>query len=173
MSSNESENGGMTAAGARKLEYAIIGLGVLALLMIFQPFEITLYTVGCVLVVLAGLTNNLLPLAQLGVPKRSVVRAGMVIAMVFCIVLLIAIFAAFLYGLFFLKPPDPDTLAGKAQLGAKPWYMHGFTWTIAIIACVLAGLVTLQSRRRGGTPKGRAMPRSGPTRTAGQLLSGE
>lgn len=154
MSSNESGNGGMTPAGARKLEYAIIGLGVLALLMIFQPFEITLFTVGCVLVVLAGLTNNLLPLAQLGVPKRSVVRAGMLIAMTFCIVLLIAIFAAYLYGQFFLKPPDPNTLSGKAQLGAKPWYMHGFTWTIAIIACVLAGLVTLQGRRRSGSIEG-------------------
>jgi hypothetical protein len=151
MSSNEPGNEGMTPAAARKLEYAIIGLGVLALLMIFQPFEIALFTVGCVLVVLAGLTNNLLPLAQLGVPKRSVVRAGMLIAMIFCIVLLIAIFAAYLYGLFFLKPPDPDTLSGKAQLGAKPWYMHGFTWTIAIIACVLAGVVTLQGRRRSGS----------------------
>ena len=154
MSSNESGNGGMTAAAARRLEYAIIGLGVLALLMIFQPFEITLYTVGCILVVVAGLTNNLLPLAQLGVPKRSVVRAGMIIAMIFCFVLLIAIFAAYLYGLFFLRPPDPDTLAGKAQLAARPWYLHGFTWTIAIIACVLAGLVTLENRRRGGSAEG-------------------
>ena len=54
----------MTPAAARKVEYAIIGLGVLALLMIFQPFNIVLFAVGCVLVVLAGLLNNLLPLAQ-------------------------------------------------------------------------------------------------------------
>lgn len=162
MSGNEPGNEGMTRAAARKLEYAIIGLGVLALLMIFQPFEITLFTVGCVLVVLAGLTNNLLPLAQLGVPKRSVVRAGMLIAMIFCIVLLIAILAAYLYGLFFLKPPDPDTLSGKAQLGAKPWYMHGFTWTIAIIACVLAGVVTLQGRRRSGSIEGVSNVSPGP-----------
>ena len=141
-------NGGMTPAAARKVEYTIIGLGVLALLMIFQPFNITLFAVGCGLVVLAGLVNNLLPLAQPGVPKRSVVQAAMIVGMIFCIVLLVAIFAAYLYGVFFLRPPDPNTMAGKVQLNAQPWYMHSFTWTVAVIACVLAGLIALQGRRR-------------------------
>jgi cytochrome c biogenesis factor len=138
----------MTPLAARKLEYAIIGLGVVALVLIFQPFNISLFATGCGLVVLAGLVNNLLPLAQPGVPKRAVVKAAMIIAMIFCITLLVAIFAAYLYGIFFLQPPNPDTLAGKAQLNAKPWYMHSFTWTIAVIACVLAGLITVQSRRK-------------------------
>ena len=83
---------------------------------------------------LAGLVNNLLPLAQPGVPKRSVVKVALVVAMIFCIVLLVSIFAAHLYGVFFLKPPDPNTVLGKAQLNATPWYMHGFTWTVAAIA---------------------------------------
>jgi hypothetical protein len=148
MSGSDEGNGGMTPAAARKLEYAIIGLGVLALLMIFQPFDITLFAVGCVLVVLAGLVNNLLPLAQPGVPKRSVVQAAMIVAMIFCIVLLVAIFAAYLYGVLFLRPPDPSTMAGRVQLGATPWYMHSFTWTVAAVACVLAGLLAMQSRSR-------------------------
>ena len=139
---------GMGAATALKLEYAIIGLGVLALLMIFQPFSITLFTTGSMLVVLAGLINNLLPLAQPDVPKRAVLKAAMIVAMIFCITLLVAIFAASLYGVFFLNPPDPNTVMGKAQLAAKPWYMHSFTWTIAVIAVVLAGLITLTNRRR-------------------------
>jgi hypothetical protein len=147
MSSGEQGDGGMAPATARKVEYTIIGLGVLALLLIFQPFDITLFTVGCVLVVLAGLINNLLPLAQPGVPMRSVVKAGMIVAMIFCIVLLVAIFAAHLYGVFFLKPPDPNTLSGKAQLNATPWYMHRFTWAIAVIAGVLAALMMLRRRR--------------------------
>ena len=138
----------MSPAAARKLEYMIIGLGVLALVMIFQPFNISLFAIGCILVVLAALINNLLPLAQPGVPPRSVVTVAMVVAMIFCIVLLVSIFAAHLYGVFFLKPPDPNTVMGKAQLNATPWYMHRFTWTIAAVAAVLAGLVTLQSRRR-------------------------
>jgi cytochrome c biogenesis factor len=147
MSDNVNGTGGMTPAGAQKLEYAIIGLGVLALLLIFQPFTITLFTIGCILVVLAGLINNLLPLAQPGVSLRTVVKVAMIVAMIFCITLLVAIYAAHLYGVFFLAPPNPDTVMGKAQLAAKPWYMHTFTWTIAVIACVLAGLISVQSRR--------------------------
>jgi hypothetical protein len=139
---------GMSAITARKLEYGIIGLGVLALVMIFQPFSLTLFTIGAMLVVIAGLTNNLLPLAQPGVPPRTVVTVAMVVAMIFCIVLLVAIFAAYLYGVFFLKPPDPNTVMGKAMLNAKPWYMHGFTWIIAVVAAAFAGLITLRNRRK-------------------------
>jgi hypothetical protein len=117
-------------------------------MMIFQPFDITLFAIGCVLVVLAGLVNNLLPLAQPGVPKRSVVQAAMIVGMIFCIVLLVAIFAAYLYGVFFLRPPDPNTMAGRVQLNAAPWYMHSFTWTIAAVACVLGGLIAMQGRSR-------------------------
>ena len=149
MSDDAKGNGGMTPAAARKLEYGIIGLGIVALVLIFQPFALQLFTAGCILVVLAGLINNLLPLAQPGVPVRSVVKIGMVVAMIFCIALLVSIFAASLYGIFFLAPPDPNTTAGKVQLAAKPWYMHSFTWTVAAIACVLAGLITAMNRRRG------------------------
>jgi hypothetical protein len=148
MRNGEQGNGGLTPTAARTLEYSIIGLGVFALLMIFQPFNIALFTVGCALIVLAGLVNNLLPLAQPGVSRRSLVTVAMVVAMIFCIVLLASIVVAHLYGAFFLKPPDPNTVLGKVQLNATPWYMHGFTWTVAIIAAVLAGLITLQSRRK-------------------------
>jgi hypothetical protein len=139
---------GMSASTAQRLEFGIIGLGVLALLMIFQPFSISLFAIGAIIVVVAGLANNLLPLAQPGVPLRSVANIAMVVAMIFCIVLLVAIYAAYLYGVFFLKPPDPNTITGKAQLNALPWYKHGFTWTIAAIAAVLAGLITLMNRRK-------------------------
>jgi hypothetical protein len=148
MSDENQGSRGMTPAAARKLEYAIIGVGVLALLLIFQPFNIWFFTIGCILVVLAGLINNLLPLAQPGVPPRAVLKAAMIVAMIFCIALLVSIVAAHLYGAFFLKPPDPNSVTGKAQLNATPWYMHSFTWTIAVIAAVLAGLITLQSRRK-------------------------
>jgi hypothetical protein len=149
MSNDDRGRVGMSAAVARRLEYTIIGLGVVALLMIFQPFDISLFAIGCVLVVLAGLSNNLLPLARPGLPARSVVTAAMVVAMIFCLVLLVSIYAAHLYGVFFLKPPNPNSVMGRAQLHATPWYRHGFTWTIAVIAAVLAGLLALLKRRRG------------------------
>jgi len=148
MRDREQGNGGLTPTAALTLEYSIIGLGVFALLMIFQPFNISLFTAGCALIVLAGLVNNVLPLAQSGVSKRSLATVAMVVAMIFCMVLLASIVVAHLYGVFFLKSPDPNTVLGRVQLNATPWYMHGFTWTIAIIAGALAGLITLQSRRK-------------------------
>jgi len=147
---SQQPNSGMTPAAARKVEYAIIGLGVLALLMIFQPFNLALFTIGCILVVVAALINNLLPLAKPGVPARAVLKAAMIVAMIFCITLVVAIFAAHLYGVFFLKPPDPNTITGKAQLAAAPWYMHPFTWTVAAIAVVLPFLLRFVSRKENG-----------------------
>jgi hypothetical protein len=139
---------GMTGPQALRLEYVIIGLGILALLMIFQPFSLSIFAAGGILVVIAGLLNNLLPMAQPGVPARSVITTALVVAMIFCIVLLVAIFAAYLYGVFFLNPPDPNTQSGKIQLAAKPWYLHSFTLSVAVVAAALAGLVTVMNRRK-------------------------
>lgn len=140
---------GMNKPQALRLEYCIIGLGILALLMIFQPFSLTIFSLGGILVVIAGLVNNLLPLAQPGVRTRSVITVGMVVAMIFCIVLLLSITVASLYGVFFLEPPNPDTQTGKIQIMATPWYRHTFTLTVAVIGAVLAGLITLMNRRKG------------------------
>jgi len=137
---------GMSRASAFRLEAFIIGLGVLALVLIFQPFSIRLYAIGSGLVVLAGLINNLLPLAEPGVKLRSVVKVGLVVAMIFCIVLLIAMTAAHLYGVFFLNPPDPNTITGKAQLATPPFYKQIFVWEIAAAAVILAAVVTVLNK---------------------------
>jgi hypothetical protein len=133
---------GMTPDRALRLEYAIIGLGMFALLLIFQPFSITLFAIGSALVVIAGLINNLLPMAQPGVQARKVVWAGMIVAMVFCIVLLISIAAAHFYGVVFLAPPNPDTAAGKVQLATPPFWMQPLVWGIAAVAAGLALVLT-------------------------------
>jgi len=146
---NNTGGQGMTRQGALRLEYFIIGLGIFALVLIFQPFSLRLFAIGSVLVVIAGLINNLLPLAQPGVRVRSVVTVGMVVAMIFCIVLLVSIAAAHLYGVFFLKPPDPNTKAGKVQLATPPFWMQPIVWGIAAVAVALAGAITARSRARG------------------------
>ena len=138
---------GMTSKQAFKMEYAIIGLGLFALVLIFQPFSIGLFSIGCMLVVLAGLVNNILPLAQPGVKISSVITTAMVVAMIFCIVLLVAIWAAYLYGKFFLNAPDPNTTAGKVMLAATPFYMHPFVWSVAVIAAILATLIWWRSKK--------------------------
>ena len=66
----------MSPATAFRIEAAIIGLGILALVMIFQPFSLLIFSIGCGLVVLAALVNNLLPFAQPGKPLRKVIFAG-------------------------------------------------------------------------------------------------
>ncbi len=89
---------GMSVRTASRLEYSVIGLGIFALLLIFQPFSLALYGIGCGLVVLAGLVNNLLPLCQPGVRMRSVMTGALIVAMIFCFALLVSIAAAYLYG---------------------------------------------------------------------------
>jgi hypothetical protein len=138
---------GMTSATAFKLEVFIIGLGLLALVLIFQPFSIKVFAIGCGLVVLAGLVNNLLPLARTGVPFRSVVTVGLVVAMIFSIVLIAAIAAAHLYGVFFLNPPDPNTVAGKVALATPVFYMQPFVWGLAAFASVLALIIRQLSKK--------------------------
>ena len=142
------QNQGMTRPQALRLEFFIIGLGIFALLLIFQPFSLKLFAIGSVLVVIAGLINNLLPMAQPGVKVRSVITVAKVVAMIVCIVLLISIGAAHLYGAFFLKPPDPNTLAGKAQLAAAPFWRQPLVWGIAAVAAVLALAITAMNKVR-------------------------
>ena len=142
----EDAKAGMSARSALRLEFFIIGLGLFALVLIFQPFSLTLFAIGSGLVVLAGLVNNLLPLAQPGVPVRSVVIVALVVAMIFCIVLLVSIAAAHLYGVFFLKPPDPNTVSGRAALAALPFYMQPFVWSLALVAAGLAGIITYMNK---------------------------
>ena len=138
----------LSPAGALRLEAVIIGLGILALLLIFQPLSLTLFAVGSGLVVLAGLVNNLLPLAKPGTKIRTIITVALVVALIFCIVLLISIAAAHLYGVFFLKPPDPATTAGKVQLATPPFYLQPLVWALAVAALCFAAGVTWLSRHK-------------------------
>jgi hypothetical protein len=132
---------GMSPRAALRLEYGIIGLGVLALALIFQPFSLPLFGVGCSLVVLAGLINNLLPLCMPGVPLRSVAIAGLIVADIFCGMLLVSIAAAYLYGVFFVNATAPDT--------ASPFYLQPFVWGVAAVAALLAFAIwKLRARNR-------------------------
>ena len=137
----------LSPAGALRLEAFIIGLGILALILIFQPLSLTLFAIGSGLVVLAGLINNLLPLARPGTKIRSLVTVGLVVALIFCIVLLISITAAHLYGVFFLKAPDPATTAGKVQLGTPAFYLQPLVWALAIAALGFAAAITWLQRK--------------------------
>ena len=52
------------------------------------------------------------------------------------------------HGAFFLKPPDPNTLAGKVQLGTPPFWRQQLVWGIAAVAAVLAVVITIMNKIR-------------------------
>lgn len=144
----EVARGGMSRRAALRLEFFIIGLGLFALVLIFQPFSLTLFAIGSGLVVLAGLVNNLLPLARTGVPLRSVITIGLIVAMTFAIVILVSIAAAHFYGVFFLNPPDPNTQGGRIMLATPPFWMQPFVWWTAVVAVVLAAIIKWMSGQK-------------------------
>lgn len=88
---------GMTAGQAKAIEYAIVLVSVLSLILLFQPFSLTLYSVGAGLVVLAGLAFNLVPLCTPGRPLSSLVKGAVIIAIIFVVVTLLALGSALLY----------------------------------------------------------------------------
>ncbi|TQV78458.1 hypothetical protein [Denitrobaculum tricleocarpae] len=90
----------MGRSNARRVENSIIGLGIAALIMIFQPFSLTLFSIGCVLVVIAGLSNNLLPVCKPEGTWRGFFRVALIILTVFVVVVAIAIGSAVLYGVY-------------------------------------------------------------------------
>ena len=91
---------GMSPAQARTAEGAIIALCVLALFAIFQPFSLALFSAGCVLVVVGGLAFNLVPFCEPGRPARDLLRVALIIAVVFAVILGLALLSAYLYGVY-------------------------------------------------------------------------
>jgi hypothetical protein len=96
----EGRAGGMTRRQAAIAEWSIIGLCVLAMVFIFQPFWHPLYSVGAGLVVLGGLAFNLIPLCRPGVPARTLIKVGLIVLVALVVVAGLSIGAAHLYGLY-------------------------------------------------------------------------
>ncbi|MDP6690207.1 MAG: hypothetical protein QF384_11985 [Alphaproteobacteria bacterium] len=91
---------GMTPRQARRVEFSIIGLCVVALVLIFQPYSLTLFSIGAGLVVLGGLAFNLVPLCRPGVSVRALVKAGIIVLVILAVVIALAIGSAKLYAIY-------------------------------------------------------------------------
>jgi hypothetical protein len=89
--------GGMSAATARTIEHTIIVLCLAALVMIFQPFSLTLYGIGAGLVVLGALAFNLIPHCRPGVPVGWLVKVALIILIILLVALALAIATTYLY----------------------------------------------------------------------------
>ncbi|MBT4488018.1 MAG: hypothetical protein HOK30_07370 [Rhodospirillaceae bacterium] len=90
----------MTVAQARRAEFSIIGLCLLALVLIFQPYSVTLFTIGACLVVFGGLAFNLVPFCRPGVPVSTLVRVGLIVLAVLAVAIGLAIGSAKLYAIY-------------------------------------------------------------------------
>ena len=90
----------ITLVTAKRLEGAILALCGFSLIAIFQPFSELLFGIGAGLVVLGGLAFNLMPLCQPGVRVRTLVKAALIVAAVFVVVVLLAMGSAELYGVY-------------------------------------------------------------------------
>jgi hypothetical protein len=95
--SGRTEGEGMSAATARTVEYSIIALCLVSLIMIFQPFSLTLYGIGAGLVVLGGLAFNLIPHCRPGVPLRSLVAVALIVLALLVVVFVLAVGTSYLY----------------------------------------------------------------------------
>jgi len=82
---------GMTQRQARTIEGTIIGICLVALAFVFQPFSQILFSVGTALCVVGGLAFNLVPFCVPGKPLKSVLKAGAIVAVIFGVVILIAL----------------------------------------------------------------------------------
>jgi hypothetical protein len=72
----------------------------LSLVLIFQPFSVVLYGIGAGLVVLGGLSFNLVPFCVPGRPLSSVVRVAVIVLIILVIAICLAIGSAYLYGVY-------------------------------------------------------------------------
>ena len=87
----------MTASQAKLIEYSIIGLCVIALLMIFQPFTLIFYSIGAGLVVLGGLAFNLIPFCREGVPLAKLGRVALIVLAILVVAIILGIGTGYLY----------------------------------------------------------------------------
>ena len=87
----------MTASQAKFAERCIIGLCVASILMIFQPFSLTLFSIGSVTVVIGALAFNLVPFCREGVPAQKLLRVSLIVLAVLGAAAALGIGTAFLY----------------------------------------------------------------------------
>lgn len=95
-----SEDQGMGRVQARRLEYGLVLLCLVALAAIFQPFSKLVYGIGAGLIVFAGLAFNLMPFCEPATPMKTVYRTAVIVAIVFGVVVVLAIGSAELYGVY-------------------------------------------------------------------------
>ena len=80
----ESKPGLIGPTEARLYRGFILGLCIVSLVCVFQPVSLTVFTLGCVGIILGGLIFNVMPFCAEGSPRRSIMVAlGWIVAVLF------------------------------------------------------------------------------------------
>ena len=87
----------MTSVQAKLIEWSIIALCILSIAMIFQPFSLQLFSIGCVTVVVGALAFNLIPFCRRGVPFSKLGKVVGIVLVILTIAAILGILTAQLY----------------------------------------------------------------------------
>ena len=91
---------GLSAQSAKIFRGGVLTLSIGSLVMVFQPFSITIFAVGCVLAFVAALVFNLMPFLQAGISPRQIANAALIILVAFGVIFALAILATYGYVLY-------------------------------------------------------------------------
>lgn len=87
----------MTANQAKAIEWGIIALCLGSLIAIFQPWSLSVFSVGCVTVIIGGLAFNLIPFCRAGVQPRTLFKVVGIVVVILGIAALLGMGTALLY----------------------------------------------------------------------------
>ena len=90
----------LTAKSARFWRGVVLVMSIGSLLMVFQPFSMSIFAAGCVLAFIAALVFNLMPFLQAGGTWKQVRKAALIILIVFVVIFALAILATYGYVLY-------------------------------------------------------------------------
>lgn len=90
----------LTATSAKFWRGVILTLSIGSLFMVFQPFSMTVFAVGCVVAFFAALIFNLMPYLQAGGSWKAVRKAALIILIAFFVIFALANLATYGYVLY-------------------------------------------------------------------------
>lgn len=90
----------LTARSARLWRGVVLTMSIGSLVMVFQPFSMTVFALGCGLAFISALVFNLMPFLHAGGQVRQVGKAALIILIAFGVMFVLAIMATYGYILY-------------------------------------------------------------------------
>lgn len=90
----------LTARSAKLWRGIVLAMSIGSLVMVFQPFSMMVFALGCGLAFVSALVFNLMPFLQAGGEVRQVGRAAVIIIIAFFVMFALAILATYGYILY-------------------------------------------------------------------------